>query len=828
LIMLDEIARHLRAAKAVTTQSGISNLAEQTVAFLMSLMEFAASKKRVVVVLTLASDADAFSGETEYLRHSLSEALAVSARQERVLSPTVETEIPAIVTHRLFKHIGRASASSVIDEYSRYYTELFEKNIDLPQHSTHADYAKEMKEAYPFHPELLNTLNHKVSTIPNFNQTRGALRLLALTVRSLWEHKPENTWLIHLHHIDLGISKIAEDLTSRLDRPKFRQVIEADITSILPGTMAHAQEVDQPLIASGKPPYSLRAATAIFIHSLTQGIASGVDPDDLLLAIVCPHAQGGGDDPGIIQRAVENLYSKAWFLEYDGHRYRFKTEPAINKIIEDETLHIGISKAKQELERRIKQVWKKGFLQPVFFPAEPASVEDNAGLPKLVIMHFDAVKTTTEENGPPNLIKKLYEYSGISEAFRRFQNNVLFLVADSDQVERMVSVARRHLAIGRIVGDADRMKEFTKEQSEQLRKMLEASELDVRIAITKTYKHLFYPSSDGQKGHAYLQRETLPAQDQGEVDKDQTNVVLRVLRMLNKVLTADDETLSAVYVKARAWDQKQVSITTEDLRKTFARKISLRILLDSGQLRKTIDNGIKNNVWLYYDAEEGLAYDTDSPPTPWRISDVNTLYTPEEAQRLNLPIKGKTGGRDVPLEVCPVCHNPVHLCTCGIEGDGEIPSKLVGQGNVQQAFQQIIDKAQEYKTERLQRLFIRIEGVSKQTAADMRALGLAIPQIGKAKFNILQSVVLSFAADEQREEFNLDFQGSWERYKRLKSISDAFAQEADEHKITFRVGVDFQNGIETTGEEVTNLRDILSTLEIGKIQLEAVPVRETT
>ncbi|MBN1979066.1 MAG: ATP-binding protein, partial [Anaerolineae bacterium] len=59
LIMLDEVARHLRAAKTVPTATGKSDLAEQTVAFLMSLFEFAASKEHVVVVLTLADSRDA-------------------------------------------------------------------------------------------------------------------------------------------------------------------------------------------------------------------------------------------------------------------------------------------------------------------------------------------------------------------------------------------------------------------------------------------------------------------------------------------------------------------------------------------------------------------------------------------------------------------------------------------------------------------------------------------------------------------------------------------------------------------------------------------------
>ncbi|HDQ73820.1 MAG TPA: DUF499 domain-containing protein [Chloroflexi bacterium] len=65
LIMLDEAARHLRAAQAVPTVTGKSDLAEQTVAFLMSLFEFAASQEQVCVILTLADSRDAFGKEEE-------------------------------------------------------------------------------------------------------------------------------------------------------------------------------------------------------------------------------------------------------------------------------------------------------------------------------------------------------------------------------------------------------------------------------------------------------------------------------------------------------------------------------------------------------------------------------------------------------------------------------------------------------------------------------------------------------------------------------------------------------------------------------------------
>ncbi len=826
LIMIDEIARHLRTAMAIPTATGKNTLADQTVAFLMSLLEFAASKERCLVVFTLASEADAFAEETEFLRQKLAETLQVSARQERVLTPTAEGEIYAIVTHRLFKSVDRKAFNDVLQVYSAYYRNMVEKNADLPQRCLRAEFHEEMLEAYPFHPELLTTLNRKTSTIPNFNQTRGALRLLAWTVRNLWHKKPMNTWMIHPYHLDLSQSQIVEDLTSRLDRPKFRQVIEADIVSPLEGTLAHAEEIDQDLIAAGKPPYAQRLGTTIFLHSLTQGIASGVDPADLTLATLTPDGSESGDDPAVVSKNLERLTEQAWFLEYDGHRYRFKTEPSINKIIADEALQVGISKAKAEVERRIKLIWKKGYFKPVYFPVEAVDVDDNADLPKLAIMHFEACQVTVDDASPPDLARKIYQYSGTQESFRKYQNNVIFLVADKDQVVNLVGVSRRYLAIGRIVGDSERLAEFTKEQKDKLRSERDTAELDVRVAITKAYRYLYYPSSNALKSNAYLRRESLPAQEQGEIDKDQTNVILRVLRSLKKVLTADDDTLSAMYVKSKSWDLNQTSMTTEELRKGFARKIGMRILLDVGQLKNTIKNGVDQKVWIYYDSEDEFGYDRESPPPAWQISNVAILYTPEEAERLNIRIKGKWIDGGYSPAICPVCGMPENQCICEVDGgdDRGIPAKFVGQGAVNQAFQQILDQSQENGITHLSHLFIKIDGMGKQIAKDMRALGLAVPQFGKGYFAVEHNLTATYGKESSQEAFSQSFKGGWDRYKRLKTTTDSFGQEADELKVVMRVGAEFEGGLEVQDVQFGTIRDVLVTLELGKIYLEAIPI----
>ncbi|MDI6872630.1 MAG: DUF499 domain-containing protein, partial [Bacillota bacterium] len=643
LIMLDEIARHLRSARA--KQVVDSTLAEQTVAFLMSLFEFAAGRRGTVVVFTLAGPQDAFSKETELLARELTEAKSVAARRELVLTPAAEDERPAIVSHRLFQKVDMQAAEDVGRQYLEYYTKVAQQGGELPERAHRADYAKDIRLHYPFHPELLLTLNRKTSTIPNFQSTRGALRLLALTVRGLWSVRPANTYLIHPYHLDLANEAVVNDLTTRLDRPTFRQVVEADIASPVPGSRSHSAVVDEEFVAAGKPPYALRASTTVFLHSLTQGVASGVDPAGLNLAVLQPD-----DDVALLAKAIERLVDCCWFLEWDGRHYRFKTEPSLNKIIADEMTTVGRTAAKNQLDSHIQSVWKKGFLHPKFFPSEAGEVDDDSTEPKVVILHYDAAAVESTEGGPPELVRKIFDYAGSLAGYRVFKNNLVFLVAEKDQVERTVDLTRRYIAIGRIIGDADRMNDFNEEQRKKLRAMHDSAELEMRVAITRTYSHLFYPSSDAPEQYGHLQHEALPAQEQGEVKQDQTQVLLRVLKGLDKVLTGDDPPLPPAFVRAKAWPSGRESVSTEDLRKAFAQRVGLKMLLDINQLKATIKTGISGGAWVYYDTKEQMGYGKDSPAPLVQIGEDFELYTPAEAERIDLPIKGKERAP----EICPV------------------------------------------------------------------------------------------------------------------------------------------------------------------------------
>ena len=334
VIILDEIARYLRSAKA--KQIGRSDLAKQVVAFLFSLMDLAAACDNLVLVYSLASTADTFAEETAELQ----ETMRASARQERVLSPSTDIEIYNIVKQRVFARVSEEAAQKAASEYLAAYRNC---RVNLPDGCKDASYSKAIAQSYPFHPELFNLLTKKIASIPEFQKTRGALRLFAQVVRHLWENRDGWMPMIHTHHIPIGMDgEITNDLTSRLQRSPLRNAIGADIYNP-DGRPAYAQLQDGEWIAAGKPPFSTWVARSIFLHSLTQGNSSGIRLAQLNLSLLTP-----GVDSGFVDRVLKTLTQVAWYLDFDPvtSLARFKEEPSSNKIITEEKEQVGVVLAK--------------------------------------------------------------------------------------------------------------------------------------------------------------------------------------------------------------------------------------------------------------------------------------------------------------------------------------------------------------------------------------------------------------------------------------------------------------------------------------------------
>jgi len=123
----------------------------------------------------------------------------------------------------------------------------------------------------------------------------------------------------------------------------------------------------------------------------------------------------------------------------------------------------------------------------------------------------------------------------------------------------------------------------------------------------------------------------------------------------------------------------------------------------------------------------------------------------------------------------------------------------------------------------LGRLTVSIQGNDQQGAGEVRALGLAIPQMGKGNFRVEQSLAVEFEGDEQ---IRVEFKGSWDRYKRLKQVTDAFAQEGRKLNARTTLRADFPAGLDVRGDQFRTIHEVFDQLGFGYITVEARPFDE--
>ncbi|MGB5771784.1 MAG: DUF499 domain-containing protein, partial [Crocosphaera sp.] len=471
--------------------------------------------------------------------------------------------------------------------------------VNLPDACKDANYAKAIAQSYPFHPELFSLLTKKIASIPEFQKTRGALRLFAQIVRHLWQTKPDWVHLIHTHHIPVGVDEdVTNDLTSRLQRSPMRSPIGADIYNAN-GREAYAQTQDQEWLLAGKPPFSTWVARTIFLHSLTQGISSGIRRAELNLSLLTPSVE-----IGFVDKVIRQLVSVAWYLDDDPvtNLSRFKEEPSINKIVTEEKEQVGRTEAKEDLRSRRDSIFAKKFFTLISSPESPSDVDDRSDDIALCVIDFQEGTVNTSTDEPPPLVTQIFSNTGDAGKFRLFRNRLLFLVANQTQIDNAIDTAREYKAIKNILGSQTRLEDLSESQQKQLREREGAKDLDVRIALTNAYRHLFYPDSDPVKAPNGLKHYTLPAHESGSVKgkNNQQEVIFKALKDCQKIRSEDTlKPYAPAFILQKVWPVGLDYWTTKSLKETFAKDLGLRFLIEGeiSLLRETIRKGLSEGHW---------------------------------------------------------------------------------------------------------------------------------------------------------------------------------------------------------------------------------------
>lgn len=812
LILLDEPAPYMRM---------MGRAANQLPAFLKTLAEWVTStSSRTVLVMTLAwnrsvqgtATEDAFSSETQELAETVErtfrEMQSVIGRPAKVVTPAQEADIAPILRQRLFQEVDSGIPSAVSDAYFDTLQQAHQRGTALPASCVQAPFRDRIERSYPFHPALIEVLDGKLATIPNFQRTRGALRLLVRVIRRVWKARGADGLLIHPFSLDLSDPELVDELTGRLDRTAFRSAVSYDIARA--DGQSHAEWIDRERF-QGQPPFTRQVATTIFLHSLPEPPARGANLDEVIAATLTP-----GADPAHIQKALEYLLDEAWHLDFEGSRYFFRTEASLNKIVQDETQATPLHDARAEVERRItKQLWRDAGLHVECFPSEPGDLaEDVQG--RLVILHWDTATFAQGDRNVPDKLLELWEYAGIQRGYRRFRNTLFFLAADSGRHQDMVSRARRWLALDRLLRDTHKLEEYklSAEHRQRLRQWRDDANLNARTAITRAYCHLFYPIGGADSAYRPFAHQRLQIEDQGGARTNHTETVLRLLRELGKVKSADDAPLSPALVGRDAFGREESAVSLRSLFERFAERVRLPLLLEPTYLKEIVRVGIRGGQWVYYDEAANLGYDTDQHLTDVVVDDQHMLMLPEEIKVRGVPVYGRD--RRPEQEKKEEQEAPAG------GADATVPPRVLeADAEPRLALAEIAARVKDAGWSAVGTVHLSWRADGSDVQARLSAIRTILGQVPSAGGDLRLTLAIEYP---DGGEWPPDFRGPASRYQALASTLESQAAQAQNAHASIELALEFTAGLRVDGPYYQDLRETLDLAGLGRTRITATPL----
>ncbi len=620
LILVDEALSYLTKARGVKVHD--SNLASQTLTFFKSLSEAASRCPETCVVATMPTKvALEFGKEEEGLYRQL---FHIFRRLEKNRKLSSGSDIYEIVRRRLFEHQGERPEDrhKVINEFIEYYRA---NEPNLPAGSATKEYQERMEKAYPFHPELLDILNERWGSVPNFQKTRGVLRMLALLVADLY--KDDSSPLIQPSSVRLKNSDFRSEVLSQVDANAFDSVIESDIA----GTGAKAEKVDQEGSALYQREHlAERTAAAIFLYSFGgSGSLSYATLPALRLAVLRP-----GLEPEYIPGVLEDLKKRLYYLQIDGDQYRFSVQPNLNRLRFDAEANADERVVEKKLRESVReQVVGSKFRLPAY-PPGPSDVKDEA-VPTLVVVGSDhtwekAARTETEK-----FIQTILDGDA---THRRYRNVLVFLIAEDEAKMRMA--ARTVVAldsVDRLYGHNGKLGESQKR--DLLRMQSEFSNTLVQ-SIWTAYRIVVTPGAKGwevrdlghliQSGRRTLQEEVW----QLLVDKE------RLAPMLGPSQIAGSG--------AGVWPEDQDSISLRQLRDAFSEYTYLPMIPGPETLQDCVAKGVREGVFGLAMGDgmrfEAVRFKEPVDPATIPLTDKTWLLRPAAVERSRPSPVGTDGG----------------------------------------------------------------------------------------------------------------------------------------------------------------------------------------
>lgn len=483
LILMDEILLYL--VKAGGVQVGESTLRGNTLVFLQELTEAVANCPNACLVATLTSQITEHL-EAEHAERTYGSLEKVLGRIEKVRQTVEGTEIYEVIRRRLFENLGDvADHRAAAEAYWDMYRKLGE---DVPSACREPGYRDDIVKAYPFHPELIGVLYERWGTIPEFQRTRGVLRLLADVISDLYQSK-DNDPLIQSGCVNLGAAAVRGELIKHTGGGNiFHGVIDSDIA----GKNAKAPEIDRQLGSEyAKESVSEKLAKATFMYSFSGGQQRGATLPQLRVAVLNPEMA-----PPFVSDALDRMTKRLWYMYQESGLYRFESRPNLNRILVDreEMVRSEPDKVRYFAKQILNDMLGEATFRVYRYPEEDRDVADEARL-GLVVLDLD--QGATEDGMAPDtdkFVTQVLKQHG--KGFRKHANMLIFLAPDQVRSSEVTDAARRLLALRNIEQDKSTKRQLTEDQLKDLAGRLKEAEARLPAALATVYRFVLVPAKN--------------------------------------------------------------------------------------------------------------------------------------------------------------------------------------------------------------------------------------------------------------------------------------------------------------------------------------------
>ena len=392
LLLLDEVLIYVVKARAL--RRGDTNAGQQALLFVQNLTEAVNQRPRSAMVYSLQASVGEAVGEEALLSQLEKIAGRIDARRE----PVSGDEVLRVVQRRLFEDIG---PEGVRREVARAYAEQLRGHLEATA-ETDSDRVEarqagdrleqRVADAYPFHPELIDLMNHRWGALPTYQRTRGALQFLARVVHSLWASRGEAApqALIGPGDVDLADESVREAFLEQVgEANQYRSVIEADFLTGDAGTKRIDERIGRDAPALERLRVGTRVATSIMLLSFggQREDQRGALEREVVEATLVPSL-----DANNVREALRDMQREALlYLHHRGARYRFDTVANINSLIRGEREGLSVeevlARVREELERGLQQGADRHEI--VVWPDTSAQVRDDGGRFRIVYLPPD-------------------------------------------------------------------------------------------------------------------------------------------------------------------------------------------------------------------------------------------------------------------------------------------------------------------------------------------------------------------------------------------------------------------------------------------------------